>query len=322
MNPTGGLPRRKSALAQLTLKGPTLAFDSGNALFALEGKGQLELEPRARFILQTMAKLGVKVMAAGAKDLGPGASWLKAEAVKAGVQIVSANLEENGKRVFEGSTVITAGGVRVGFIGLSPPGETVGNTPMTAGPILPAVKAELQKLKGKTDLVIVLAAVHQPDAFEIAKAFKSEVDFVIRSGDQQGNIPAQRIDDSAWVMTGGQRGQSVVQAVLKLDGKGAFIDLSEVAREKELLASLDVKIKEFEPRVKAAKDPESKKLMETTMKELQARRAEQKKKVDPGVSPTARTFDLNYAVLDASVVDEPSLKTEVLKYEPTYAGAH
>ena len=98
--------------------------------------------------------------------------------------------------------------------------------------------------------------------------------------------------------------------------------LSEVAREKELLAGLDLKIKEFEPRVKAATDPESKKLVEATMKELQVRRAEQKKKVDPGVSATARTFDLAYAELNASVTDEPDLKAEVLKYEPTYAGAH
>ena len=42
---------------------------------------------------------------------------------------------------------------------------------------------------------------------------------------------------------------------LKLDGKGAFVDLAEIAREKELLASLDARLAEFEPRVKATADP-------------------------------------------------------------------
>jgi 2',3'-cyclic-nucleotide 2'-phosphodiesterase (5'-nucleotidase family) len=321
MNPTGGLPRRKSALGQLQAKGPTLTFDSGNALFALEGKADERQVPRAKFILETMGKLGTKVMAAGAKDLDAGATWLKDTAEKAGVKILSANLREDGKPIFDGSTVIAVGATRVGLIGLSAPGETVGNTVMTAGPIVPAVKEQLLKLKGKTDLIVVLAAVHQPDAFEIAHTFSNEVDFVIPSGDAAGNMPPQRTD-GAWVLAAGVRGQALAQLILKLDGKGPFLDLSALAREKELLDALDLKIKDFAPRVKTAKDPESKAMVEKTLAELQSRRAEQKKKVDLGVSPTARTMASSFVVLDASVVDEPSLKAEVLKYEPTYAGAH
>lgn len=298
-----------------------MTFDSGNALFALEGKADERQVPRAKFILETMGKLGTKVMAAGAKDLGAGATWLKDAAAKAGVKILSANLREGGKPIFDGSAVIAVGGARVGLIGVSAPGQTAGNTVMTAGPIVAAVKEELAKLKGKTDLIVVLAAVPQPDAFELAHNFSNEVDFVIRSGEAGGNLPPQRTD-GAWVLSGGARGQAVAQLILKLDGTGPFLDLSALAREKELLDALDLKIKDFAPRVKTAKDPESKAMVEKTLAELQSRRAEQKKKVDPGVSPTARTMASSFVVLDASVVDEPSLKAEVLKYEPTYAGAH
>ena len=43
----------------------------------------------------------------------------------------------------------------------------------------------------------------------------------------------------------------------------------------------------------------------------------------PGsVSADARTFDYTYVVLSDQVVDDPALKVEVLKHEPTYAGAH
>ena len=321
MNPTGGLPRRKSALAQITLKGPVLVFDAGNALFAVEGKADEALKPRAQFILETMARLGTKVMAAGAKDLGAGGSWLKQAAAKAGLKVLSANLKENGERLFDGSTVVTADGTRFGFIGLSAPGETEGSTPMVAEPLIPAVKAELAKLKGQADFVILLAAVRQVDAFELAKEFAGQIDFIVKSGEAVGMIPAQNINGT-WVVGGGAKGQALAQVALKLNGKGPLIDLSAVAREKELLASLELKIKQFEPRVKAAQDPKSKELMKQTLAELVARRKEQKKKVDPGVSRNARTFDFTYVMLNASVVDEPELKAKVLEYEPTYAGAH
>ncbi len=321
MNPTGGLPRRRSALEALQKKGPALVVDSGNALFALEGKTTDELKLRAAFILETMGKLGTKVMAAGLKDVGAGAGWLKQTAAKAGVKVISVNLKENGERVFDGSTVISAAGTRIAFIGVTQPGLLVGETPMAGEPIIPAVRDELAKLKGKADLFVLLAAVRQPDAFELAKSFKEEIAFVIRSGDQAGNMPPQR-DGGAWVLSAGARGQALATLALKLDGRGDFIDLADVGRQKELLASLDLKLKDFEPRVKAAKDAESKKLMEGTLKELRERRAEQKKKVDPGVAPGARTFEATFVVLDSAVPDEPALKTEVLKYEPTYSGAH
>ena len=92
-------------LEGLQKAGPTLVFDSGNALFAFEGPQDESTKPRAKFILETMGKLGTKVMAAGAKDLNFGATWLKQTAAKTGVTILSANLLENGNRAFDGSMV-------------------------------------------------------------------------------------------------------------------------------------------------------------------------------------------------------------------------
>ena len=308
-------------LEGLQKAGPTIVFDSGNALFPFQGPQDEATKPRAKFILETMGKLGTKVMAAGGKDLNFGATWLKETAAKTGVTILSANLTENGKKVFDGSTVIAAGGVRVGFIGLSQPGDTVGSTPMAATEIIPAVKEELAKLKGKTDLVVLLAAVHQADSFQLSAAFKTEVDFIITSSDSRGMLPAQK-GDGAWLFNPGARGQAVAQLAVKINGKGAYVDLAEVAREKELLTSLETRLAEFEPRVKATTDPQAKALMVQTVKDLKARRAEQKKKVDAGVSPDARTFNYEYVVLNDKVVDDAPLKVEVLKHEPTYAGSH
>jgi len=269
-----------------------------------------------------MGKLGTRVMAAGGKDLNLGAAWLKKTAAGAGVTVLSANLLEQGKPVFDGSTVIAVNGVRVGFIAVIQPGELVDpRAQLTGTPLLPAVKGELLKLKGKTDLVLLLAAVGQADALQLSGAFKDDVDFIITSSESRGMLPAQRAD-GAWLLNPGARGQALAQLVVKLDGKGPYVDLAEVAREKELLQSLESRLAEFEPRLKAATDPESKKLMQQTVTDLKGRRAEQKKKVEQGVAKDARTFDYTYVVLNDSVVDDAPLKAEVLKHEPTYAGAH
>ncbi len=269
-----------------------------------------------------MGKLGTKVMAAGAKDINFGATWLKTAAAKTGITILSSNLLEGGKKVFDGSIVIAVDGVRVGFIGVTQPGELVAKpVQVSATDTVAAVKEELTKLKGKTDLIVLLAAVHQADGFQLSSAFKNDVDFILTSSDSRGMLPAQKADGT-WVLNPGARGQAIAQLVVKLDGKGGFVDLAEVAREKELLKSLDSRLAEFEPRLKAATDPQSKDLMKQTVTDLKARRAEQKKKVDVGVSPDARTFDYTYVMLNDQVVDDASLKAEVLKYEPTYAGAH
>jgi 2',3'-cyclic-nucleotide 2'-phosphodiesterase (5'-nucleotidase family) len=302
--------------------GPTLIFDSGNALFAFEGPQEKSAQPRAKFILETMGKLGTKVMAAGTKDINFGATWLKQTAAKTGITILSANLLENGKRAFDGSTVIVVNGVRVGFIGLTQPGELVGlGTPMSALPVVPAVKEELAKLKGKADLIVLLAAVRQADAYQLSGAFKNDVDFIATSSESRGMIPAQKAD-GAWILNPGAKGQAIAQLAVKLDGKGPYVDLAEVAREKELLTSLEARLAEFEPRLKATKDPQARELMQQTVTDLKTRRAEQKKKVDAGVSPSARTFDYTFVVLNDQIVDDPPLKIEVLKHEPTYAGAH
>ena len=261
-----------------------------------------------------MGKLGTRVMAAGARDLNFGAGWLKQTAAKAGVSILSANLLENGKKPFDGSMVIGVSGVRVGFIAVTQPGPT-------ASPVVAAVKEELAKLKGKTDLVVLLAAINQADVFQLSAAFKNEVDFIATSSDSRGMTPAQKAD-GAWILNPAARGQAVAQLALKLDGKGPWVDLAEVGREKELLTSLEQRLAEFEPRVKVTTDPKAKAMMQQTVADLKGRRTEQKKKVALGFSPDARTFELTYVVLNDQVVDDPPLKLEVLKHEPTYAGAH
>ena len=76
------------------------------------------------------------------------------------------------------------------------------------------------------------------------------------SSDARGNMPAQRTD-GAWVVNPGAKGQAIASLVVKVGGKGPYVDLGEIEREKEVLRALDNQLVQFEPRLKAATDPES-----------------------------------------------------------------
>src|SRR5438105_13753737 len=120
MNPMGGLPRRKTVLAKPEPKLPRLIVDAGNALFRAPGLDDDNSKKRARFILETMGELGTQAMAVGARDLGAGLPYLLEISKGSKVKLLSANLRDNGKAPFEASTVLTAGAVKIGVVGLSP----------------------------------------------------------------------------------------------------------------------------------------------------------------------------------------------------------
>ena len=75
LNPTGGLPRRKTVLSSLG-SGPTLQLEAGNALFRGMGEQDAAAKARASFILEALTALGVKALSPGVRDLGAGTAFL------------------------------------------------------------------------------------------------------------------------------------------------------------------------------------------------------------------------------------------------------
>lgn len=307
-----------------SLKGePLLVLDSGNALFRAPGVSDEPMRQRARFILDAMGRLGTKAMAVGVRDLPGGVDFLKETAKAAGVQLLSANLKKDGKPAFDGTATYTVNGVTVGIVGVTAPGALPDLPGVTADATLPAVKAALKSLK-KRDVTIVLAATSYADALQLAQELKAQVDFVIQSGEFRGSQPPQQIEGgSAYVMASAQKGQALSKVELSLgSAKGGFIDLTTVERDKQQLTFVESQLKTIEDRIKAAKDPAGTKDLKATRDLLSDRRKALKANVDKQVSPTARTMKQTWLLLGSDVKDDEALKAEVLKYEPTYAGAH
>jgi len=319
MNPLGGLPRRKKALeaaakeAAAKNAGKPLVIDAGNALFRGPGMDDDASKKRAKFILSTMAMLGTQVMAVGERDLGAGLPYLLEIAKGSPMKLLSANLrDDKGKAPFEASAVLTSGKWKVGVIGASPAARGI--------PPLVAVTEEVKKLKGKADVLVVLAAVPYPDALQLSTELKGQVDFILQSGDSRQS--QAQLSEGNVVIPAGERGRALGRLELTLGGKGAWVNLEQAAVDKQLLDGLEQRIAELKERKKGITDRKALADFDATLKDFDARRAELAGKAKAGTAPGARAFKLQWVPLDAAVGDDEALKAQVLVHEPGYAAPH
>ncbi len=295
--------------------------EAGNLLFRAPEPADAAGKERAALILEQLGALGLKVMVAGPRDLSAGHAFLSAQAKKANVAVVSANLKSNGKLVFPPSAQLSVAGKKVAVIGLTAPGPLAGDAQLEGGPIVEALRTALASL-GPRDLTVVLAALPYADALQLDAEFKGQIDLIIQSGDGRGTLPPQRLDQGALLLASGQRGQAVGLAELSLSGKGPLIDLSEQARHQQQLEHLDAQLKTILERRAKIADAAARKDFDRTVAELKQRRAEQAAIVAKSAKLEGRAVNVRWLVLDSAYADDPRIKAEVLKVEPTYAGQH
>lgn len=300
-----------------------LVLDSGNALFANAGVATEPEKARAAFILNVMEGLGTRAMAVGQRDLSAGLPFLESLAKKSRVKLLSANLQRGGKRVFEAGVVIDAGGVKVGIVGLTAVGPVAPDKDVSALPTLEAARAALKAL-GPRDVTIVLAATTYADGMQLATELGTEADFVIQSGEFRGTQPAQRMNEtSALLFASAQKGQALAKVQLMLgSGKGPFVDLSVADRDQQQFDFVSTQVKTLEERLASVKDKSSTGDLQKTLAELKARQKQLGASLAKKTSATAKTVKLEWVMLGPGVADDPKIKAEVLKFEPTYSGSH
>jgi 2',3'-cyclic-nucleotide 2'-phosphodiesterase (5'-nucleotidase family) len=236
------------------------------------------------------------------------------------MKLLSANLvDAKGQRLFPASTVVTAGGVKVGLIGLSPPGKLAG---AEGQPALPAALAEARRLRAqeKVDVVVALAAIPYGDAMELARKAEG-VDFVIQSHDNRGTGIAQR-DGLATLLPSGERGREVARLELTLNGAGPFTDLGEAARAEQGLKILEANIARTKERLASTQDPTVKKALQETLAGFEARQAALRKTSGGSATGFPRTHLLSYIPLGRDVASDPALQKVVERIEPPGSAAH
>jgi len=299
----------------LRAKGSTLLLDAGNALFKRASASDPPSKQRAELILRTMGELGTVAMPAGARDLNEGIAFLKQNAARAKIAVLSANLRRGGKPVFPASLTKTIAGVRVGIVGVSPPGN-MAEKDLEALPVREAL-SEARRIRSKVDVLVLLAAVPYADALQLSKEGGKDVDFILHSNEARGPGPAQNLGDNYLIPTG-DRGRQLGELELELGGSGRFLDSGERSRLEQALANLEHQLAEVSRRKATEARPEVQKVLEQTQVNFESRRATVRQQLAALASaPHGRSFTLNFEALGPEVPDDPRLKEIVSRLEPS-----
>ncbi len=296
-NPSGGLPRRKTALAAMANEN-VLLLDSGNALYRNTGAPD---STRAALVFDLMARLGTRAMAVGPRDLATGAEELLKLSSGSPMKVLSANLKLDGKRVFDGGAVFVVGGVKVGVIALTAPGK-YGNAEATDLKI--AAKEALAAL-GARDVTVLLAAIPYEDSLTLARELP-QVDVMIQSSNERGMTSPQVVDEKPpFIFSSAQRGQALGKLELHVGGKRPFIDLASVDALREKVKTVDGYIAFLRGNTR-------------DVAELKQRKKGYENEIARATNPGVNSFRFSWLTLGTTFADDPEWKSEVLKVEPSY----
>lgn len=214
-------------------KAAFLGLDSGNFSDNPNEEGEL----RTRILLEGMARLGYRVSNVGERDLALGYDAFAKNVEGVDLEFVSANVVRQGTRepVFKPWTVVDVklpdGGrtLRVGVIGITrfnPVWQKAGpaGANLALAPPLEMVKKYLPEVRGKADVVVLLAALSRDDAGRIVRDVPG-IDFVL--GAYGGIYNANEETEGATrVFYTGNQGKRVGETRIFLDPSGKVVSSS------------------------------------------------------------------------------------------------
>ncbi len=320
--PQGGLARRKTAIEAERAGGlPVVLLDAGNALFRepRRQEGAL-LQQRAELVLEQMEAQGTAAMAVGERDLSQGLPYLQKATKGRKMKLLSANLvDKAGKAPFAASTVVEAGGLKLGVVGVSPEGTPAGEPGLKGRPPLQAALAEARKLRQtkKVDVVVVLAAVPYQEAVKLALLAEDAVDFVVQSNDLKGIGIGERVGSHAAVFPAGELGRQLTRLELSVDGPGPSVDLGSGSRARQQLLVVEGNLLKAHERLASAKDEPTRGELTRTVVELEGRLRQLESELEVKPPPGGRAHQLSYVTLGLAVADDPVLKQRVEQLEPS-----
>lgn len=205
----GGLPKKAHTLSSLRQSGPPLlALDSGALLFK-PGKpaaGQLaQLQATARGIVAAYNGMAFQAVAVAGADLGAGLPFLLEIRKESRFAWLSANIvnRSRNRHIFTPSTVLTAGDLRIGVIGLTGPDAAELLNDKDDAVLLPwpeALPPQLARAKGATDMLVLLSSLPEAENKRIAERFP-EIHLIFQSGTGGSNMAPHLVNNSliAWV---------------------------------------------------------------------------------------------------------------------------
>ncbi len=224
----GGLSARANYIKFNRAEGKTLVVDAGDTLF--DGLGVAPEKRdfyllKARTLLSAMGQSGYDAALVGEYDLAYGLDFLAGAASESGFPFLATNISAetggNGKNPFKTSIVKQFPDFSVGVIGVvdsrfpykSFPGSFAG---ITVSDTAAAAQAGIKELRGKADLIIVLAHLSIMPVEGLAKAIP-DADIIIQ-GHSQEELPSPLKEGNTFIVKGFNKGKHIGRLDIWLGG--------------------------------------------------------------------------------------------------------
>jgi hypothetical protein len=182
-NQSGGMPRRASYLSSLAADRQVVYADAGGAPAGTSDYQKLKFEA----ILKGEIAIKVAAHNVGRSEAALGANYLRDIARRLSVPLVSANVRDpSGALIAEPVRIIAASQTRIAITGVLSPTLAAGS--IRVSDPRDAVLSAVEPLKGKYDVLIVLAYLPQEEIERLAAALP-EADAVIGGPTEQPMAP-------------------------------------------------------------------------------------------------------------------------------------
>jgi len=211
---------------------PLVLLDTGNFTDNPTEAGDL----RTAALLESMKRLGYKVINIGERDLNLGYDDFVKRTSGLGMTFISTNIVKQGTKqpVFPPYAIFEVKGasgkpVRVGVLGVdryTPVWQKAGPSETNLGMAAPSdmIATYLPEVRAKSDVVVLLAALSKDDAHELAKRFP-DLDLVVGAYGGIYNTVEETEGRTDIVYTGNQ-GKRIGESRINLDAKSRVAEVT------------------------------------------------------------------------------------------------
>lgn len=235
LTPAGGLSRRSWLVNEIRTEFPQvplLALDTGNFSDNPTAAG----EARTRMLLETMVKLGTKVVGVGERELNLGYDEFEKRVQGIDVRFVSSNIVKDGTTapVFAPYAIVEVTGadgkpIRIGVLDVvryNPTWQKAGpdGSNLAVAMPEPMLAKLVPEVRAKSDVVVVMAAIAKDDAIALAAKLQGVDLMLVAYGGVYSTVEEK--SGSVRMLYLGNQGKRVAESRVTLDGKRRVADVT------------------------------------------------------------------------------------------------
>ena len=335
--PLGGIHRIRGELQKMKAHGPVLFFDAGNLLFErqqIPPAARCQESARVNLLLESLRGSGLALTALGSKDMSLGDGWRTQALTGHDLWAVSANV--SGAQRVVGRRMLEAGGVKVGFTGVTWPADapwpTTDNVSVPwhglqlAHPVKSVAReAGLLRQEG-AHVVVVLGQTSRAHLQRLASQVNG-LDLIV-AGVDPGETPVapQEVARGTYLVAAGQQGQYLGRLLLTLPdvkqscclayddgGKGARAEAEQLRkRAAQMVAQAEA--------FAARKDTANAQFRHKKAQELLQRAKQAEASAAAGATVEGNRFAFDPLPLGRSVAADRSEQARLTAYKDALAG--